>query len=308
MLRVLVSILTYNGGYKTLKTITDVLAQQTSGIELDVLVIDNCSSNNVLSLIKEAHPSVHVISTQCNLGFSGANNLAIDLALKTDANFLFVLNDDLQLMPNYIQEMVDGGVQRDDAAVLGSTIRLPSGKIQATCGTLKPWVAGVIWHNLKINDNNIGAREVDVVQGAAFVLTKAALQMGFRFDDCLFFGGEEYDLACWARRNLLKIYVLEHVEVVHNTSQAHLISDRWYPDPINCYYAIRNCLYIKQKYPESKLEYLIAIGYSSTRVISKGIIFAIKGNASTLKFMIKGIYDGITKRMGQYSYLDRHVS
>lgn len=295
----LVSILTYNGNDKTIKTIADVYSQECSEIKINIVVIDNNSSNSIVDRIKYNFPNINIILNKVNNGYSAGNNIAINLALKIKADFLFVLNDDLELMPNYIHEMINTGIYTDDAAAFGSTIRLSNEKIQATYGSLSPWFAGLIWHNCKLNNSKNGVRQVDAVQGAAIVLTKTALQRGFRFDECLFFGGEEFDLSCWARLNSLKIYLLEHVEVVHNTSQKQLILDRWHADPIHFYYAIRNCFYIKRKYSKSNFEYILAMGYSSARVLSKGLLFALKGDVTAFQFMIRGIWDGVVGKMGK---------
>lgn len=297
MIKVIVSILTYNGGEKTIKTISDIYAQKTSGVSIDIVVIDNNSSNDIVLQIKKQYPSLNIIRAKENLGYSAGHNHAIDLALKNKADFLFVLNDDLQLKSNYVQEMVDFGSQGCDVAAIGSTICLPNGSIQATFGVLKPWFAGVIWQNRKMNCAAICARPVDVVQGAAIVLTKTILVKGFRFDESLFFGGEEYDLACWVRRSSLKIYLLEHIEVVHNTNQIKIILNRWHPDAFNYYYAVRNSFYIKHKYSKSNLEYVIAIGYSLVRILVKGAIFALKGDFHCFKYIWKGICDGISRKM-----------
>ncbi len=299
MIKVIVSILTYNGGEKTIKTISDIYSQNTMGIDIDIVVIDNNSTNHIVLQIKEHYPCLNIIITKDNLGYSAGHNHAIDLALKNNADFLFVLNDDLHLKSNYIQDMVDFGSQRCDVAVIGSTILLPNNSIQATFGVLKPWFAGVIWHNDKINNDTIAARQVEVVQGAAIVLTKTALQKGFRFDESLFFGGEEYDLACWVRRNSLKTFVLEHVEVVHFTNQAKVILERWHSNVFTSYYGVRNSLYVKRKYSESKLEYIVAVAYSVARFLLKGVILALRGNARPCAFIIKGVYDGVAQKMGR---------
>ena len=130
---------------------------------------------------------------------------------------------------------------------------------------------------------------MDVVQGAAVVLTKEALRKGFRFDPNLFFGGEEHDLGCWAKSVSMRIYVLEEVEVVHHTHQARMICDRWHPDPLIHYYAARNGIYIKGKYSRSKAEFAAAFLYTSLRNVAKAMIFFLRGDRDVFLDIIRGI-------------------
>ena len=109
MTKALVSILTYNGDQRTINTISDVLAQQCGGIETDIIVIDNASTNGIADRIKAVYPHIRIHQTKENIGYSGGHNIAIDLALQWESDFLFVLNDDIQLPPSYIQRMVHEG-------------------------------------------------------------------------------------------------------------------------------------------------------------------------------------------------------
>lgn len=296
---VLVSILTYNGGEKTIRTISDVISQKIDRIKMDLVVVDNCSSNNIVERIKSTFPHIDVIRNERNLGFSDGNNLAIALAFKKDVDFLFILNDDIRIEKNYIQEMTREGMNHPNAAVLGSTIRLTNGRIQAVGGQLKPWYTGIHWINVKTINSQNTANVVDAIQGSAFVLTRTALQKGFRFDSCLFFGEEEFDLSCWAKSVSLKSYVLEHVEVIHDTNQAQLVANRWYVDPVHYYYIVRNEIYIKRKYKESLVQYSFSVSYTLVRFVVKGLIFILRGNIIMIKYILQGIWDGFTNHMGR---------
>lgn len=45
-------------------------------------------------IIKEQYPQVILIENHENLGFGKANNIGIEIALKNNANFVFLLNQD----------------------------------------------------------------------------------------------------------------------------------------------------------------------------------------------------------------------
>lgn len=299
MTHVLVSILTYNGGQKTLRTIGDVLSQELENISMRIILIDNCSTNGIVRAVREKFPSIEIMCTKANLGFSGGNNIAIDLASRSDADYVFILNDDVQLADNYIKEMVKCGQMLADVAILGSTVKLPDGHIQAVSGYLKPRWAGLFWENRRQGLRKaIRIRKVDAIQGSAFVLTKRAVRAGICFDERLFFGGEEYDLALWTRGRGLKCYVVEHVEVIHDSNQAGMILDRWGADERTSYYNVRNNIFVRKKYSRSKFEYIPPVIFVSMRYLLKGVIFAMLGRPCVLGAHIAGIRDGLRGNMG----------
>lgn len=63
--------------------------EKTDGLEFDVWVVDNASSDNSVKMIKEEFPQVKLIESNENLGFGRANNLAIR---KSSAKYIFLLN------------------------------------------------------------------------------------------------------------------------------------------------------------------------------------------------------------------------
>lgn len=302
MIKVLISVLTYNGNEKTIRTIDDILSQNINKdlFEASLVVIDNKSTNDIYKKIKQKFQDVKIIQSSENNGFSGGNNIAINLALKDNIDLLFILNDDIQLNPNYIQDMVYGYLQiTSPVAAIGSTIRLLNNTVQAVSGKIKWWTGTVIWDQ-KINSTlNTGPRPVDVIQGSAFALTKLAIKSGFKFDEQLFFGGEEYDLGCWSKRHNMEIFVLENIEVIHDTNQAKIICDRWAPDPLNYYYAVRNSIYVTKKYSNSHAKLTIPLFYFIGRSLSKAIIFLAKGEYKTFIFILKSAFDGICEKMGK---------
>ena len=135
--RVLISVLTNKIGDKSYQTFSDIMNQTTEGIEMSVVVIDWSSNGEVRRILNENFPKINVISTKENLGFSGGHNLAVELALKKDVDFLFILNDDIRISKDYILKMTLEGLKRNDAAALGSIIRFPNGRISARPRALK---------------------------------------------------------------------------------------------------------------------------------------------------------------------------
>ena len=90
-----ISIITinYNGLANTCALIETI---PFNDYPLEVIVVDNASSEDEATLIEQRYPQVKVIRSKENLGFAGGNNLGIKAAL---GRYLFFINNDTILKP-----------------------------------------------------------------------------------------------------------------------------------------------------------------------------------------------------------------
>ncbi|MDO7712674.1 MAG: glycosyltransferase, partial [Schleiferiaceae bacterium] len=71
------------------------------GIDADILVVDNASTDGTVDMMKQWHPSVKLIASQENLGFGKANNLAV---AQSDSEHILFLNPDTVLPEDNLTE------------------------------------------------------------------------------------------------------------------------------------------------------------------------------------------------------------
>lgn len=99
-----VSIVHWNGGDLTRKCVASVMAQDYP--DVNVVIIDNGSSDDTVSEIARESPRIHVLRNSTNEGFTGGQNRGISYALSHDADFVLLLNQDATLMDGCIKDMV----------------------------------------------------------------------------------------------------------------------------------------------------------------------------------------------------------
>jgi len=97
---ILVSYNTKNLTRECLKSVYE----KTEGIEYDIWVVDNASSDGSPQMIKEEFLGVKLIESPENLGFGRANNIAIK---QSDAKYCFLLNTDTILINNAVKILFD---------------------------------------------------------------------------------------------------------------------------------------------------------------------------------------------------------
>lgn len=103
-MKVIVIIVTYNGKQWYQKCFDSL---RNSLTPLDTIVIDNNSSDDTVSFIKQNYPEIHLVENKTNLGFGGANNIGFKYAIEQDADYVFLLNQDAWIESNTISGLID---------------------------------------------------------------------------------------------------------------------------------------------------------------------------------------------------------
>ncbi|WP_127531989.1 glycosyltransferase family 2 protein [Paenibacillus kobensis] len=90
----------YNGEPFLEKCLRSLYKQQ--GIEFEVILIDNASTDHSLDFVREAYPEVRVIQLERNYGFSRAVNEGI---LRACGQFVVLLNNDTEVEEDWLASL-----------------------------------------------------------------------------------------------------------------------------------------------------------------------------------------------------------
>lgn len=102
-MKVVAIVVSYNGLKWYQKCFDSLL---NSSIAIDVVVVDNKSSDNTLDFIRNNYPQITLIESNINLGFGKANNIGFKYALEKNADFVFLLNQDAWVQINTIELLI----------------------------------------------------------------------------------------------------------------------------------------------------------------------------------------------------------
>ena len=213
-------ILNYNGG-ELLKDCVESFAKVTFP-NLEVLVIDNGSSDGSLEPLYQITPKPRILKSRVNLGYTGGNNLGIETALQNGADYVLVVNADvLVLNPDFIRELVEFSDARDDAGIVGPKVFFRSeDRVQNTIIQVPKLTSTSLWwfvqrfgkKRLQSGDHVL---EVPVLNGVCILLRKEMLEdVGF-FDLDTFMYREDTDLALRANTKGWKSYYLPTPSILH---------------------------------------------------------------------------------------------
>lgn len=126
----------HNGARYLTRCLGALLAQEPAPAE--VIVVDNGSSDQGAELVAAEFPQVRLIRVEQALGFSGACNHGLRLALTGDAELLVVLNQDTEVHPGWLAALSAALAAEPRVGIAGCLALFPSGRIQHAGGELLP--------------------------------------------------------------------------------------------------------------------------------------------------------------------------
>ena len=169
------------------------------GIEGDIFVIDNNSSDGSVEYIRERFPKVHIIANKENLGFARANNQAIRM---TDAEYILLLNPDTVVYENTLRGCLDFMDANPEAGGVGVRMLTREGKVapESRRAVPTPWVAflkmlGLTSRYYMSHLPWDKPGRIEVVSGAFCMLRRKALDQIGLLDEDFFMYGEDIDLS-----------------------------------------------------------------------------------------------------------------
>ncbi len=202
-----VIIVSYNVRYYLEQCLRSV-AKASSGLDVEVLVVDNDSTDNTVESLEPLFPQVRFMRAGGNLGFSRANNLALKEASGRYVLFLNpdtivaegVLSDCIRFMDNHPQAGAAGVrmINRDGSFARESRRSVPTPfvslcKMTGLCSLLpKSRVFGRYYSGYL---DPMEANRIEIVSGAFMFVRREALERTGGFDESFFMYGEDVDLS-----------------------------------------------------------------------------------------------------------------
>jgi GT2 family glycosyltransferase len=137
-------IVNWNGWKDTVACLESLTAQDYP--RLQVIVVDNGSTNDSVDQIRQAHPWVALVETGRNLGFPRGCNVGTRLAVQQGADFIWLLNNDTTAPPDTTTRMMRAARANPQAGAIGSVLYYMDNPAQVQAwggGRMNRWFAYV---------------------------------------------------------------------------------------------------------------------------------------------------------------------
>ena len=268
------------------------LSRAMTGIEGEIFVVDNASTDGSAEFVAAAYPQVHLIRNLRNLGFARANNLALTRAR---GRYVLLINPDTVVQEDTLRVMIDFFSTHPDAGLGGCKILNPDGSFQLPCRRSfpTPWVAftkivglsALFPRSRQFGRYNLTFRDpgetypVDAVSGSFMMITREAYERVGGLDESFFMYGEDLDWCYRVKQAGFSVYYVHATQIIHFKGESTKRSDI---DEIKHFYQAME-LFVEKHFGHSRaLRLLLRSG-----ILLRGAVASV--GRSALPLLLAGV-------------------
>lgn len=201
--------------------------EQTTGIEYEIIVVDNGSFDACRKMLAEHFPDVVFLQIPRNVGFGSANNCG---AGRARGNTLLFLNPDTRVLDHAIDRLYERFMHIGNPGAVGCRLLNGDGTLQTSCVQSFPTVLNQLlnadalqrmfphsrlWGKTALSGKGDAPQKVAVVSGACLMSRRDVFELVGRFSPEYFMYAEDLDL-CYKMQQagFHNVYIPE-AEIIH---------------------------------------------------------------------------------------------
>jgi len=225
-------IVSWNVAQQLEQCLASIFAVRPAALPLEVIVIDNASSDGTGEIVKSRFPDAILIANAENRGFGAACNQGLRVA---QSEYICFLNPDTEVNEKALQTLVGYLDSNPTVAMVAPRIVYPDGSMQRSIRRF-PTPAALLAIFFKLDRilpflaplrNYFAAdfdysrtQEVDQPMGACLMVRKATLDAVGVFDERFFIWFEEVDLCKRVKEAGYKIVYIADESILHHQAKS----------------------------------------------------------------------------------------
>jgi GT2 family glycosyltransferase len=195
------------------------------------IVVDNGSDNGSVEQIRAATSGVEILANRRNLGFSGGVNVGITRALELEAAYIFLLNNDAVVAPDFLEPLVAACQADRSIGIAGPAVyRFETGEPFSVGGWPRRFlpllVRGVVPSLQDKAEEASPPRELAYVWGQGMLIRRQVVERVGLFDPDFFMYYEDCDFCLRTSRRGFRIVYVPQSRVWHKVARS-TSGDEW---------------------------------------------------------------------------------
>ena len=244
-----VIILNYNVRYFLEQCVLSV-QKALENIDGEIIVIDNNSTDDSCTMIKELFPNVKLIQNKENLGFPKGNNIGVAQA---KGKYICILNPDTVVAEDTFIKILDTKNWQPNTGIIGCKLIDGTGKFlpESKRGIPTPWVSFTKIFGLYKVSNVFGkyyvqhlteneSGKVEILVGAFMVMKRELYNEIGGFDENCFMYSDDIDLSYMALQNGKSNYYFHETTIIHYKGESTIRDEKYvkrFQEAMNFFYS-----------------------------------------------------------------------
>ena len=210
-----VIVLNYNAGELLLNCIESI--KKSAYKNLEIIVVDNISTDKSQKICKEKHPDIKLIQNNKNFGYCEGNNIGIREA---KGDYIVILNPDTIVEPNCIDELISAYNKFGEGLYQPKHLSLNEKTIYMSAGNMLN-IFGFGYAREKGNKDQNQLNEIEEIgyaSGTCLFTSSNVLKKVGLFDPFIFLYHDDLDLGWRASQLGIKSYYVPTSLIYHAES------------------------------------------------------------------------------------------
>jgi GT2 family glycosyltransferase len=226
-----VCIVTYQAS-DWLKGCLESLYENTQNLNLEVIIVDNGSTDGVQDMLSQDYPEIHFIGNKTNEGYTRPMNQSLGTA---QGRYLMQLNPDTVILPGAMDQLIDFLDEHPQVGICSPNVLNRDGTFQRQCRRGEPRPLAMLGYFFKLtklfpNNKALGGylleyldedatSEVVAVSGSCMLIRKEVIDKIGYLDEKFFAYQEDTDFCLRARQAGWEVYYFPEAEIIHYGGQ-----------------------------------------------------------------------------------------
>ncbi|MBI5567361.1 MAG: glycosyltransferase family 2 protein [Chloroflexi bacterium] len=200
---------------------------RSSRYTLELIVVDNASTDDSVTMVRSQYPHVTVIANELNRGFTGGNNQGLAVA---QGRYVLVLNPDTEMVDRALDRLVDYLEAEPEVGAVGPMLLNPDRSIQPSRRRFptvltgffeSTWLQSLVPRGVlrRYYVEDVAAsvvQDVDWLNGACTLFRREVFDRVGGYDEANFFMySEELDLCRRIKQAGWRIAYVPDAQVIH---------------------------------------------------------------------------------------------
>jgi GT2 family glycosyltransferase len=294
---VAVILLNWNNAHFTAPCIRSLEKSDYSNAQ--ILVVDNGSADGSPDALRKDFPRITLIRNDKNLGFAAGNNVGIRAALGMGAQYVLILNNDTEVDPELIRELVSM-CEADDS------IGISSPKMYFMNPPNLIWFAGSRVNLWTGSCKHVGYCETDHGQfdaitepgfatGCCFLVRADLLKKLGGFEESFFIYSEDADFSLRCRKAGHRIVFNPRAKLWHKESGTMAKNarneHRAKPTPLQHYLIARNGIFVVRRHA-SLIQKVVSYPICTLRVVKRLLERLLERDWDSARSLARALWEG----------------